>query len=295
MNKYQCTLYNCKSINKLSKLLYCKNKTELLNINKSIIQNPYLFFKPFIKSNRELFVCNNKIKQIHQRLNKLFNVDIPPYLKSAVKKQSHITNVQTHQLSNFFLLVDIKSFYPSTTKTKIKNQLIKTYHQSSKVADVISNLVTVPQKKSNDKRALVTGSVLSQYFAFVINKKMFDELYELSKKEDILFSVYVDDITFSSKQIIPYKFHQTIYNIIKKYGYKIHQGKIYRGNIGNKSTITGIHITKYGFRLMEKHKIEIRKLMKSNDYKQNKSLAGLVNYAIQVNPKYSKIKYLITK
>jgi len=46
-----------------------------------------------------------------------------------------------------------------------------TYGQSSNVAEFISNAITVPQKKANDKRALVTGSVLSQYFAYVINKR----------------------------------------------------------------------------------------------------------------------------
>jgi len=227
---------------------------------------------------------------------RLFNIEQSSYLKSGVKKESHITNAKEHQNSNFFLLIDIKSFYPSITKSKIKKQLILTYKQSKDVAEFISNLVTVPQEKALGKRALVTGSPLSQWFAYMINKKMFDELNKVSKEENITFSVYVDDITFSSKTIITYKFYTKVYNIISKYGYRIHQGKMYRGKLGNKTKITGIQFTKYGFRLLDKHKVKIRKILKSkNCSSQIKSLLGLVNFSIQVNPKYSKYKYLIEK
>jgi hypothetical protein len=227
---------------------------------------------------------------------KLFNVKKASYLKSGVKKESHITNAKEHQNSNFFLLVDIKGFYPSITKSKIENRLILDYKQSKDVARFISNLVTVPQEKALGKRALVTGSPLSQWFAYVINKKMFDELYTVSQEEGIVFSVYVDDITFSSKKIVTYKFYNKVYSIINKYGYRIHQGKIFRGKLGNHTRITGIQFTKYGFRLLEKHKKKIRNILKSKDcdYKI-KSLLGLVNFAVQVNPSYSKYKYLIEK
>ncbi len=49
--------------------------------------------------------------------------DLKKKLKSGIKKESHITNALAHKNSNFFLLVDIKGFYPSTTKPKIKKQL----------------------------------------------------------------------------------------------------------------------------------------------------------------------------
>lgn len=295
MKKYQCVLYNCKSLNNLTKYLCLKDKQELQQLKQDIKKDPFKFFKPFTKNNRELFICNLKIKLLHRRLMKLFQVEVPSYLKSGIKKQSHITNVQAHAGNNFFLLIDIQGFYPSITKSKIKHQLIRTYNQSSNVAEVISNLVTVPQIKANSKRALVTGSVLSQYFAFVINKKMFDELYEVSQQNNITFSVYVDDITFSSKTIISYQFHQKIYSIIKKYGYTIHQGKIYRGKIGSKSTITGIHITKYGFRLLDKHRTEIKRLIALGNCKKNKRLQGLINYSVQVNPKYFRLKAILNK
>lgn len=292
MNPYSCTLYNCKSLNKLKSYLNIEDDKYFKSLKTDLSENSFKFFRKFEKNERELFRCNTKITQIHERLIKLFNIEKSEYLKSGVKKESHITNALAHKDSNFFLLVDIKGFYPSTTKSKIKKQLIMTYQQSSNVAEFISNAVTVPQKKANDNRALVTGSVLSQYFAYVINKKMFDELYELSKLNDVIFTVYVDDISFSSKKVLTYKFHQQVYNIIKRYGYTVHNGKVYRGKINNKSKITGIHITKYGFRLLKKHKEKIKELKNKTDIKSKKSLLGMLNFAIQVNPKYRRYKKL---
>lgn len=292
MNPYNCTLYNCKSLNKLKSYLNIEDDKYFKSLKTDLSENPFKFFRKFDKNERELFRCNKRITQIHQRFIKLFKIEESEYLKSGIKKESHITNALAHKNSNFFLLVDIKGFYPSTTKPKIKKQLIMTYQQSSNVAEFISNAVTIPQEKANNKRALVTGSVLSQYFAYVINKKMFDELYELSKLNDVIFTVYVDDISFSSKKVLTYKFHQQVYNIIKKYGYNIHNGKVYRGKINNKSKITGVQITKYGFRLLTKHKNKIKELKNKIDIKSKRSLLGMLNYAIQVNPKYRRYKKL---
>ena len=297
MNSYQSILYGLKSLNKLQDFLKINQKKSFKTLSSNLKSNPLTYYSPFKdKNKRELFNCSSYITLLHRKVIKLFNIEQSLYLKSGVKKESHITNAKQHQDSNFFLLIDIKSFYPSITKSKIKTQLIQTYKQSKDVAEFISNLVTVPQEKALGKRALVTGSPLSQWFAYVINKKMFDELSKVSKEENIIFSVYVDDITFSSKKIITYKFYTKIYNIINKYGYRIHQGKMYRGKLGKKTKITGIQFTKYGFRLLDKHKEKIRKIIKSKDCNnQMKSLLGLVNFAIQVNPRYSKYKYLIEK
>lgn len=297
MNPYQCTLYNAKSLNKLQNHLKINTKENFNTLASKLQDSPLNYYKAFKnKDGRELFICSSKITFLHKKLIRLFDIEKPNYLKSGVKKQSHITNAKYHKDSNFFLLIDIKGFYPSVTKSKIKTQLIQTFKHSSDVAEFISNLVTVPQEKSLGKRALVTGSPLSQWFAYVINKKMFDELNSVSKKEDILFSVYVDDISFSSKKIVSYKFYNKVYNIIKKFGYRIHQGKIYRGKLSNKTKLTGIQFTKYGFRLLDKHKEKIRIILQSKDcYNQIKSLLGLINFAIQVNPKYSRYMNIIKK
>lgn len=234
---------------------------------------PYYRYKNDIEvSGREFFQCLEKIAHIHARLRKLFgNLPKEAYLKSGIKKQSYITNAQSHAQSNHFFLIDIKSFFPSITKDYIKKELILTYRQSSNVAEFIANAITAQQVKSGNKRALVTGSPLSQYFAYVINKRMFDELYELAKQQNITFSVYVDDISFSANSPIEHEFLRKVFYTIKSNGYKISKNtadkkKFYRGIIGINSTVTGIVVKKDGLFIptAREEKIESKLIVLSN-------------------------------
>lgn len=212
----------------------------------------YKYFNRIETTNREYFKCLPKTEYIHLRLKKLFyNLVKEDYLKSGIKKQSYISNAKTHLNSNHFFLIDITKFFPSITKKYIKKELILTYKQSNDVAEFISNALTAPQIKANNKRALITGSPLSQYFSYVINKRMFDELDILAKNYGVNFSVYVDDISFSSNKIISYNFLQKVFYIIKSNGYEVSKNKpdkkkFFRGKIGINSIITGIVMSKDG-------------------------------------------------
>jgi len=268
---------------------------------------PYYRYKNDIeKTGREYFKCLDKIDHIHKRLKKLFD-DLPKeeYLKSGIKKESYITNAQSHAENNHFFLIDITKFFPSITKTYIKKELILTYKQSSNVAEFISNALTAPQKKIQERRALVTGSPLSQYFAYVINKKMFDQLSILAKKEDIKFSVYVDDLSFSSNKPIGHKFLNKVFGVIKSNGFDISKNKpdkkkFYRGKIGNNSLITGVVVTEDGLFIPKQREEKIRNNLKklSKITPQNSdfdklyiSVRSSIHQAIIVNTKYKD--YLI--
>lgn len=253
--KYECSLYNCKSEKKLSQYFLINDFNYYKKLRDDLKANPmpyYRYKNDIDVSGREFFQCLDKIAHIHTRLRKLFgNLQKEEYLKSGIKKQSYITNAQSHAQNNHFFLIDIKRFFPSITKDYIKKELILSYKQSSNVAEFIANAITAPQVKSGNKRALVTGSPLSQYFAYVINKRMFDELYELAQQWNITFSVYVDDISFSANRPIEHVFLRKVFRIIKSNGYKISKNaenkkKFYRGKVGINSIVTGIIVTKDG-------------------------------------------------
>ena len=268
--------------------------------------NPMSGYKYFDKieiTNREYFKCLPKTEYIHKRLKKLFdNLLKEDYLKSGIKKQSYISNAKTHLKNNYFFLIDITNFFPSITKKYIKKELILTYKQSNDVAEFISNALTAPQKKANNQRALVTGSPISQFFSYVINKKMFDELEILAKNYGVKFSLYVDDISFSSNKIISHDFLQKVFYIIKSNGYEISKNKpdkkkFYRGKIGINSIITGIVMSKDGIfipKLREKrieNQIEELKNIhnSSDDFKKlyDKTISS-IQQAIVVNDIYKK-------
>lgn len=225
---------------------------------------------------------------------------------------SYIKNVETHSKNKFFLLVDIQKFYPSITKKIIKKSFIKQYKQSSDVAEFLANLITVKQLNSKE-RALPIGSPLSQNMAYFINKRMFDELFCLANSYNITMSVYVDDISFSSKATIPHNFLNKVIYIINRYGYDIAKNKLYYGKLKAKQNecsskkkldITGVQLTKYGAfltssrnqKIKKKRDTILEKCKHNEPYdKELKSLTSSIHQATLFNPKYGRYLKVIEK
>lgn len=245
MNKFP--LYNYKSINKLSQFLNFKEKKDFNKFLNDIKIDSKSFYKIYTlksKKNRKVFECNTFLKKIHSKIRNCFNrLDTPDYLFSGVKKKSYIDNAKYHRDSKSFYIVDISKFYPSISKEKISKNLVSSFNQSYNVADAISDIITI---QFEGKRFLVTGSPLSQIVAYFINKPMFDKIQKISKKYNVKFTVYVDDLTFSSKSNIPSKFKYEIKNIIEyyQYNYSIEklQSKSLHENTKEYPIVTGVSI-----------------------------------------------------
>lgn len=300
MNKFP--LFNYKSINKLSQFLNFKDKkdfNEFLNKLKLDSKSFYKIYTLKAKKNRKVFECKPFLKIIHSKLRNCFNqLDTPDYLFSGVKKKSYIDNAKYHKDSKSFYIVDISKFYPSISKIKIYENLISSFNQSRNVADAISNIITI---QFEENRFLVTGSPLSQIVAYFINKPMFDKIQKISKIYDIKFTVYVDDLTFSSKMNIPSKFKHEISNIIKyyKYSYSIEkiQSKSLHRNTKEYPVVTGVSIEYNSILdLPEKRKMHLLKFTEefmnstTSDveifFKNLDKINGLITESIQVNRKY---------
>ena len=267
-------------------------------------------YKNDLKTNREYFKCLKKAEYIHKRIKKLFdNLPTVYYLKSGIKGESYIKNAQKHAHNNYFFLLDIRNFFPSITKKYIKKELMNTYKQSSNVAEFISNALTAPQKKFDDKRALITGSPISQYFSYVINKRMFEELNVLAQKQGITFTVYVDDISFSANFPIGHAFLKKVFYVIKSNGFELSKNKkdkkkFYRGKIGNNSIVTGILIQENGLFISKQREkkiegnITILKSMSIQDKVFEKlylSTKSSIHQAVLVNEKYKSYLNQIEK
>lgn len=300
MNKFP--LYNYKSINKLSQFLNFKEKKDFNKFLNDLKLDSKSFYKIYTlksKKNRKVFECNPFLKKVHNKLKNCFTqLDTPDYLFSGVKKKSYIDNAKYHKDSKSFYIIDISKFYPSISKEKIYNNLISSFNQSHNVADAISNIITIQFDK---KRFLVTGSPLSQIVAYFINKPMFNKIQKISKMYDIKFTVYVDDLTFSSKKNIPSKFKHEIHNIIKYYGYSCSLDKIQSMTLHEKTKnhpiITGVSIQCNSILdLPKKRKVNffeyIDEFLTSTTsnidifFKNLDKVNGLITESIQINKDY---------
>lgn len=308
----QFPLYNYKSINKLSNFLNFQDKKSFLFFLKSVKFNSKKYYKIYTlksKKNRKVFECNSEMKRIHTNLKNCFlKLNTPEYLFSGVKKKSYIDNAKFHKNSKNFYIIDIKKFYPSVTKYKIYTTLISSFKQSHNVADALSDILTV---ESEGKRFLVTGSPLSQIVAYFINKPMFDKINKLSMAYDIKFSLYVDDLSFSSKKNIPSKFKNELKKIIQYYDYSFSPDKTQSISIHDKSInypkITGVSVQNNSNLLLPPDREEtllslvseftqLTSLNINDFFDKLDTLNGLTIEALQINPdKYTSEREKINR
>ena len=147
-----------------------------------------------------------KLKSVQRKINKeLQKLSVPDYLCSGIKGKSFIDNALAHIQNQFLLCIDIDSFYPSTDYQKIFQFYKYNLQIPDDLAWILTNLTTF-------NKHLPTGAPTSVILAYFGYKKTFDDIYFKAKELDIKMTVYIDDITFSSKNKIPYSF----YNFVEK-------------------------------------------------------------------------------
>lgn len=209
---HQSPLYKILGKNKLASIL----NISLEQLPKLLNKKNYRVWNN--KKGREIQEPIGRLKEIHQRIaSYLKKIELPNYVFSK-KGRSYIDNAKQHVGSNPLGKTDITKFYPSTTK-KMVFEMFTDYFQCAKdIASILSDLCCYNQSH------LPTGSSLSGLCAFFSSKKMFDEINELSLKQNSYFTLYVDDITISGISITR-KFMAQIQMIIRRHGHKTQNKK----------------------------------------------------------------------
>ena len=123
----------------------------------------------------------------------------------------------------------------------------------------------------------------------MVNHKMFDEMQYLCDKNGITMTIYVDDVTFSSINVISNRIKTSIKSIVKKYGYQLSSHKEVSYSKFYPKLITGAIVNKDG-------NISIRNSMSKNitdeltklkenpeDINARRRLRGLVTAAQQID------------
>ena len=232
----QCALYKCSNKKRLEHLLLLEPK-ELNRITDYI--KYYSFDIPKKDgTNRNITAPNVKLKKIQKRVLRLLSYVIKPdWLISSQKGKSYIDNGKVHQKSLFCLTMDIKSFYPNCSREYVYQFFLKRLQTSPDIAAILTNIVTFQQQ-------IPTGCPTSQIIAYYAYEEMFDEINSIALNNNCIFTLYVDDMTFSSnKSFDPHKIRDAINLILRKYGHKlkISKTKYYRPNMYK--LITGVAVS----------------------------------------------------
>ncbi|SRX76315.1 reverse transcriptase family protein [Aequorivita antarctica] len=200
---------------------------------------------------RTLHPSTKELKAIQKSLKKniLAPISLPIEVHGGVKKRSNITNAKPHKGNKFIFTTDLQDFYPNISNSHVNETFL-----SLGFSNHFSNSLT---KLTTWKYALPQGTPTSTHISNLVFLKTDFELIQLCNANNITYTRYVDDLTFSS----PIDFRHLlniILEIIKKNNFKISYRKTkYKGN----QTVTGINIflnkIEAPEHIKEKSKIEI--------------------------------------
>lgn len=201
-------------------------KVKLSKRGKALYRNGKLAYRTICPSTGQL-------KTIQKKIDKLLKKDIifPKCHYGGVKGKCNIRNAKFHMGMHYFLVTDLRKYFPHIKYKMIYNQLT-TEGYSSDVSRMITRLCTLNGK-------LPQGIPPATTLANMISKPLCEELTTYIKGKGIIFSVFVDDITFSSnsdfKSEVP-----AIIGIIESHNFRINHKKTHY-KIG-KATVTGLNV-----------------------------------------------------
>ena len=158
-------------------------------------------------------------------------IKLPASMYGGVAKRNNIQHAKMHVNSRFFLTIDLKNYFSNISNDRVYQTLIG-YGINRREARAITRISTV-------NCSLPQGAPTSTVLANLVFAATAVELEEICAKKKIIFTNFVDDLTFSSKRDFKSMVPQ-ILELLKKNGFLVNQSKIHY-RIGS-CEITGLFV-----------------------------------------------------
>ncbi|PWW32927.1 MULTISPECIES: reverse transcriptase family protein [Paenibacillus] len=234
----QCVFYKLKSKKQLAYFLKVDYET-LREINE-LIHYKSFSLRTEGKKDRDITAPNKKLKDLQKRIhNLLLRIERPDWLISGERGKSYIDNGKMHQNCNYALCMDIKSFYRNTKREYVFRFFTEEMLMSKDTAKVVTDILTF-------QNSIPTGSPASQLIAYYAYHRMFHEIKSIAtNKHSCIFSLYVDDMTFSSDT--PFEVNvlrKEIDILLRKYDHKPSYSKTNYYSRNKAKPVTGTTISK---------------------------------------------------
>ena len=233
----QCALYKCRTRKRLEYLLRL-DPGGLKMIDGIIGYHKFEIDKKHSDEKREITAPDKTLKAIQRRILYLLQRVIrPEWLISGEKQKCYIDNGKAHLNGKYVLTIDIKKFYDNCTREPVYQFFVQKLKTSPDVAEILTNIITY-------NGGIPTGCPTSQIMAFYAYSDMFSEIFDLAKQHGCKFTLYVDDMTFSSKEpFSPHQLSQMIDRVLRKYGHKPKYPKVKYYGPSDYKPITGTVVT----------------------------------------------------
>ncbi len=167
--------------------------------------------------------------------NVLYEVSISRYAKAYVPGMTLKQNVLFHKDQPIVLSVDVKDFFSSIRRTKVK-ALYKNLGYSTEVADLLSKICIL-----NDR--LPQGAPTSPYISNLIMTDFDQKTSQFAREKQYRYTRYADDITISGNLDVD-DVLQFLRLELEKLGLEINQNKIRIMKRGVRQVVTGVVVNK---------------------------------------------------
>lgn len=132
------------------------------------------------------------------------------------------------------MTMDISSFYPSCVREYVYRLFRERLECSPDVAQCLTDICTY-------QGGIPTGSPASQAVAYFAYAKMFEEIEDLARTYGCTFTLYVDDMTFSSQDNFSWKkLAYEVDGVLHKYGHRAKGSKTKYRLPGDFKIVTGV-------------------------------------------------------
>ncbi|WP_162475321.1 reverse transcriptase domain-containing protein [Candidatus Erwinia dacicola] len=184
-----------------------------------------------VKKNRWVHVPTKEMslfgKKLHQIIRKKWKA---PNYYYHLRNGGHVTAAKIHLGNDYFSLIDISNFFESTSQSRVTRELktIIPYEQAREIAKI--STVRVPNSKEK-KFSIPYGYPQSPILASLClhNSYAGGILDAINKSGDVIVSVYMDDIIFSSKTLEAINQAFDLFsNALVKSRYKVNTAKTQR-------------------------------------------------------------------
>ncbi|RYU89605.1 RNA-directed DNA polymerase [Mucilaginibacter terrigena] len=210
------------------------------------------------------------LKMLQKAVKAYLDIFSMPYcMHGGATGDSNFDNALVHINNRFYYTIDLKNFFGTISNSRIHQTLISlghTWHEARNITRIATLDGCLPQ-----------GAPTSTILACLAFSPTALLLEDFCKERNITFTVYIDDLTFSSPNCFKHHTDQII-KIIKTNGFCVNHHKIhYRIN---NCEITGIIVNK-------------GQLTLPNKILKNLNKAGVKQYVASFTDRYEK--YLLSK
>ncbi|GEL89008.1 reverse transcriptase domain-containing protein [Pediococcus parvulus] len=166
-----------------------------------------------------------------------------PSAMGFVKGRGIRKNAQVHVNSREVLNLDVENFFPSIRSNLVFGVFHKFFRFNIKLSDTLTKLVCLDG-------ALPQGAPTSPILSNIIMNSIDRKFTALARSNHCLYTRYVDDITFSSRNTIPRTLFRNkdvsdlIKQILKEKGLKVNENKVRLRKRFQRQDVTGVLINK---------------------------------------------------